>query len=86
LLVGLTVLSYVLLIPNCRCDNPGNRAWIHLLGLSPACFAAPFAVGMMVVGVAASRQQVLATAVVAWTIAAGLLGFHVGHHYFHWPW
>jgi hypothetical protein len=85
-LLGLTVFSYVLLIPSCRCYNPPNRAWIDLLGLSPTCFAAPFAAGMMVIGAAVSHRRLLATAVIGWTIASGLLGFHVGHHYFHWPW
>jgi len=82
----LTILSFVLLVPHCRCYNYVNRPWIDLIGLSPACYAGSFAVGVATVGAVASGRFVLATGIAGWLTALALVAFAVAHHQFHWPW
>jgi len=86
ILFALTATSFALVVPSCHCYNPVNRAWIDVIGLSPVCFAAPFSVGLMITGSLLTGRRILMTGVVAWASSIGLLGFHIGHHYFHWPW
>ncbi len=85
-LIVFTAGCFVLLVPSCRCSNPGNQFWIDLLGLSPSCFGAPFTIGMMVAGTLSTGRRLVATALVGWVSSLGELGFHIGHHYHHWPW
>ena len=86
ILCALTVASFVLLVPSCRCYNPVNRMWIDWMGLSPACFSGSFAVGIMTAGAIASRRLLLVAGVLGWLVAIALLSFHIAHHRFHWPW
>ena len=85
-LLLLTILSFVLLVPHCCCDNCVNRPWIDLMGLSPACYAGSFGVGVVTVGAVASGRFVRVAGLAAWLTALALVAFAVTHHQFHWPW
>jgi hypothetical protein len=85
-LLLLTILSFALLVPHCCCDNCVNRLWIDFIGLSPACYAGSFAVGVVTAGAVASGRFVLISGIAAWLTALALVAFAVGHHQFHWPW
>jgi hypothetical protein len=84
LLAALGALA--LLYPNCVCRNPVNRWWIGLLGRSPACYAAAFAVLLIATTALTGRRLVRPALLLAWGVVAAQLAFWIGHHYFHVPW
>jgi hypothetical protein len=86
LLTAVTAMCLVFLVPNCHCYNPLNRWWLHRLPLSPACFAASLWAGVIAIAALSWRKLVPLAVAACWLVNAILLGFFVGHHYFHFPW
>ena len=78
--------ALALLYPNCVCRNPVNRWWMDLLGRSPACYAAAFAVFLIATTALAGRRFVRPAVILAWGVVAAQLAFWIGHHYYHVPW
>jgi hypothetical protein len=86
LLPVITVMCFPYMVPNCLCYNPLNAWWLHRFPLSPACFAASGWASLIAI-VTLSWGRLVPLAVAAcWLVNAVLLGFFVGHHYYHFPW
>jgi hypothetical protein len=83
-LITLVCLGY--LVPSCRCYNPVNAWWLHRFASSPACFAASLWASVIAIAALCWGRQVPLAIAVCWVINAALLGFFVGHHYYHFPW
>lgn len=86
LLLVITVMSFVYLIPNCRCYNPMNAWWLAHFHRSPACFGVGFWVTLIALAALLWKRFVLASAVTCWMINVVLFAFFIGHHYYRVPW
>jgi len=92
MLTVIAMMSFVPLIPNCICSNPGNSFWIGLIGASPVCYVWGFTVSLISIGALRKDRSgralgsLAASVGVSYLIIGGALSFFVGHHYFHFPW
>jgi hypothetical protein len=86
LLMLLACASLVFLIPNCRCDNVINHRWIHLLGLSPACFSLGVTIAMTSIAAISTGRRFWISAGLGWSAVSACFAFFIAHHYFDYPW
>lgn len=86
LLLVLALMTFVYLVPNCRCSNPMNGWWLAHFHRSPACFGVSYWVSLIALGALLWRRFAVASAVTCWIINLALFAFFIGHHYYHIPW
>ena len=82
----MAAMGFVYLVPSCRCYNPLSAWWIDHLSLNPACFGAGFWVSVVAIAALSWGKLARASAAACWFLNSVLLGFFVGHHYYHVPW
>ena len=86
LLTLIASASVIFLIPNCSCDNVINHRWIHLLGLSPACFSLGVTIAMTSIAAISTGRRFWISALLAWSAVSACFTFFIAHHYFDYPW
>jgi hypothetical protein len=86
LLPLMAALCFVYLAPSCRCYNPLSAWWIDHFSVNPACFGAGFWVSVIAITALSWGKLTRISAVACWLMNTVLLGFFVGHHYYHCPW
>jgi hypothetical protein len=86
LLSLIVMMCFLYLAPNCRCYNPLSAWWIDHFSVNPACFGAGYWVSLIAVAALSWGKWTRTSAVACWLINIVLLGFFVGHSYYHFPW